>query len=127
MQEQIKKVKEFSDVFEIKTNETPSLIKEKDYTLRYDLMYEENEEYLAACINDDIIEIADSLGDQLYVLIGTILSHGMQHKIVEVFNLIHQNNMNKLHDGVVVRDENGKIKKPDGFVGVNLTKIFNND
>ena len=73
-------------------------------------MKEENEEYLEAAKNNDIVEIADALGDQLYILCGTILRHGLQHKIEEVFNEIQRSNMSKL-------DENGKpIYREDGKV-----------
>ena len=53
-------------------------------------MKEENEEYIEACDLNDIVEIADALGDQLYILCGTILKHGMQYKIEQVFNEIHR-------------------------------------
>jgi hypothetical protein len=36
--------------------------------LRFNLMKEENEEYLEAVQNNDLIEIADALGDMLYIL-----------------------------------------------------------
>jgi hypothetical protein len=49
--------------------------------LRYHLMKEENEEYLEAVQNDNLIEIADALGDMMYILCGTIIEHGLQHKI----------------------------------------------
>jgi phosphoribosyl-ATP pyrophosphohydrolase len=47
-------------------------------------MKEENEEYLEAVQNNDLIEIADALGDMMYILCGTIIEHGLQHKIEEV-------------------------------------------
>jgi predicted HAD superfamily Cof-like phosphohydrolase len=78
--------------------------------LRYKLMREENEEYLEAASQGDLVEVADALGDMLYILCGTIISHGMQHKIKEVFEEIHRSNMSKL-------DENGKpIYREDGKV-----------
>jgi predicted HAD superfamily Cof-like phosphohydrolase len=78
--------------------------------LRYKLMQEENEEYLEAASQGDLVEVADALGDMLYILCGTIISHGMQHKIEEVFEEIHRSNMSKL-------DENGKpIYREDGKV-----------
>ena len=46
---------------------------------------EENEEYLEAAQNGDLVEVADALGDMLYILCGTILTHGMQHVIQKVF------------------------------------------
>jgi predicted HAD superfamily Cof-like phosphohydrolase len=78
--------------------------------LRYKLMQEENEEYLEAASQGDLVEVADALGDMLYILCGTIISHGMQHKIEEVFEEIHRSNMSKL-------DENGEpIYRKDGKV-----------
>ena len=59
-------------------------------------MEEENQEYLEAARNNDLVEVADALGDMLYILCGTILSHGMQHKIEEVFDEIQRSNMSKL-------------------------------
>jgi hypothetical protein len=35
-------------------------------------MAEENDNYLDAIEDNDIVEIVDALGDQLYVLLGTI-------------------------------------------------------
>ena len=119
MKDKLYKVNEFHKVFKIgdAPNE-PTLINIKDYNLRYELMREENYEYLDACADNDLIEVADALGDQLYILCGTILKHGMQHKIEEVFNEIHRSNMSKL-------DENGEpIFRSDGKVlkGVNYFK-----
>ena len=37
-------------------------------------MKEENEEYLEAAKNNDLIEVADALGDMLYILCGTIMN-----------------------------------------------------
>ena len=86
MKKQINHVAKFHDVFQIGNELTPvSAVGKPTFTLRYNLMKEENEEYLEACENNDLVEIADALGDQLYILCGTILKHGLQHKIEEVF------------------------------------------
>src|SRR5687768_9712416 len=99
MKNTIEKVKEFHDAFGIHSNENPQAnLDEKDFMLRYNLMKEENEEYLEACKNNDLTEIADALGDKLYILCGTILKHGLQHKIAEVFEEIHRSNMSKLDE-----------------------------
>ena len=45
--------------------------------VKFKLM-EENLEYLKATKENDIVEIADALGDMLYILCGTIISHGLQ-------------------------------------------------
>ncbi|HZJ21160.1 MAG TPA: nucleoside triphosphate pyrophosphohydrolase family protein [Pricia sp.] len=85
--------------------------------LRFNLMDEENREYLEAANNDDLVEVADALGDMLYILCGTILEHGMQHKIEEVFTEIQRSNMSKLGaDGKPIYREDGKVLKgPDYF------------
>ena len=80
--------------------------------LRFNLMDEENKEYLEAAQNNDLAEVADALGDMLYILCGTILEHGMQHKIEEVFEEIQRSNMSKLgKDGKPIYREDGKVLK----------------
>ena len=96
MKKQLKKVKEFQKAFGQVINTEPRFISDNLAELRFKLMREENEEYLKAVDDNDIIEVADALGDQLYVLLGTILTHGMQHIIEDVFNEIHRSNMSKL-------------------------------
>lgn len=128
MVELVKKVREFHKAFEIPLRDKFSLIDPKEYTLRYKLMLEENDEYLKACVMGDKVEIADALGDMLYVLIGTVIEHGLQDQIGVIFDLIHDNNMSKLDgNGKPLRDENGKVKKPIGFIPVDLTKIIGNE
>lgn len=113
IQKQIKCVREFHDTFSVGSNETPTLDVGKNIAkLRYDLMREENEEYLEACEKGDLTEVADALGDQLYVLCGTIIQHGMQGVIEEVFDEIHRSNMSKAgEDGKPLRRADGKVIK----------------
>jgi predicted HAD superfamily Cof-like phosphohydrolase len=88
-------------------------------------MKEENEEYLEAALNNDIVEIADALGDQLYILCGTILRHGLQDKIVEVFEEIQRSNMSKLDaDGKPIYREDGKVLKSDRYFKPNIAAIL---
>ncbi len=122
----IQHVEKFHDSFGIENNYKPtSELTEKDYILRYKLMREENEEYLEAAQNNDLVEIADALGDQLYILCGTILKHGMQHKITEVFEEIQRSNMSKLDkDGKAIYREDGKILKSDLYFKPNIKEII---
>lgn len=84
--------------------------------LRFNLMDEENKEYLEAANNDDLVEVADALGDMLYILCGTILEHGMQHKIEEVFTEIQRSNMSKLGaNGKPIYREDGKVLKGPNY------------
>lgn len=119
-------VHHFHETFKIGNANEPTLIEEKDYTLRYNLIKEENDEYLDACKNGDLIEIADALGDQLYILFGTILKHGLQHKIEEVFDEIQRSNMSKLDEnGSPIYREDGKILKSNLYFRPDIKSILN--
>jgi predicted HAD superfamily Cof-like phosphohydrolase len=122
----IKHVEKFHDVFKIGNRYTPTAeVSENEYMLRYNLIKEENEEYLEACKNKDIVEIADALGDQLYILFGTILRHGLQYKIEEVFDEIQRSNMSKLDDnGEPIFREDGKILKSALYFKPNIKEIL---
>lgn len=125
MKEYIEKVSEFHKAFKIENNQKFGILLAKDYLLRYNLMKEENEEYLNACLEDNKTEIADALGDKLYVLLGTIIQHGFQDKIEDVFNEIHRSNMSKLDEyGNPLYDINGKVKKSELYSKPDLTKII---
>ena len=93
--------------------------------LRFDLMDEENREYLEAANAGDIIEVADALGDMLYILCGTILEHGMQYKIEEVFEEIQKSNMSKLGaDGKPVHRQDGKVLKGPNYFKPDIRSIM---
>lgn len=93
--------------------------------LRFNLMDEENKEYLEAASNNDLIEVADALGDMLYILCGTILEHGMQYKIEEVFNEIQRSNMSKLgEDGKPIYREDGKVLKGPNYFKPDIASIL---
>ena len=118
-------VHHFHETFQIGNANEPTLIDERDYTLRYNLIKEENEEYLDACKNGDIVEIADAIGDQLYILFGTVLKHGLQHKIEEVFDEIQRSNMSKLDEqGQPIFREDGKILKSNLYFRPNIKDIL---
>lgn len=90
-------------------------------------MKEENEEYLEAAKNGDMVEIADALGDQLYILCGSLLRHGLQHKIEEVFMEIQRSNMSKLdQEGNPIYREDGKVLKSSLYFSPDIGKILNN-
>lgn len=93
--------------------------------LRFNLMDEENREYLEAANNNDMVEVADALGDMLYILCGTILEHGMQHKIEEVFEEIQRSNMSKLDmNGKPIYREDGKVLKGPNYFKPNIREIL---
>ena len=127
LKETIAAVEEFHKAFKIENNYTPTVdLSKDDILLRYKLMREENEEYLEAAENGDLVEVADALGDMLYILCGTILKHGMQDKIVEVFQEIQRSNMSKLDkDGNPIYREDGKVLKSDQYFKPDIKTILN--
>lgn len=88
-------------------------------------MREENEEYLEAANNDDLVEVADALGDMLYILCGTIIEHGMQEVIEDVFEEIQRSNMSKLGaDGKPIYREDGKVLKGENYFKPDIASIL---
>lgn len=126
MQKQLDSVKKFHEAFKIGYSQTPKAsLGEIKNILRYNLMKEENEEYLEAVQNNDIVEIADALGDMLYILCGTIIEHGLQNKIEEVFDEIQRSNMSKLgEDGNPVYREDGKVMKGPNYFKPDFAEIL---
>ncbi len=135
MKRGIELLKEFNEKFRCESKEQPSLLKEDAYFLRHKLMEEENNEYLEACEKSDIEGIVDALGDELYILLGTIVAHGCQDIIEEVFVEIHRSNMSKLdkNGNPIINGEDGiydpsrpmgKVLKGDGFTPPNIAGIL---
>lgn len=122
-------VAQFHDAFGIQNNYSPtSALTAAEVQLRYALMKEENDEYLEAAKNGDLVEVADALGDQLYILCGTILRHGLQDKITAVFEEIQRSNMSKLDaSGNPIYRADGKVLKSDLYFKPNIAQILNND
>ncbi len=125
-QEIINHVEKFHDAFGIENNNEPTVdLTEEQLHLRHRLMQEENEEYLEAALKGDLVEVADALGDMLYILCGTILKHGLQHKIEEVFEEIQRSNMSKLDaNGKPIYREDGKVMKSDLYFRPNIQGIL---
>ncbi len=127
MKDKINAVHEFHAAFKLGIKNKPTAdIGEDRKLLRYKLMREENEEYLEAANKNDLVEVADALGDMLYILCGTIIEHGMQEKIDEVFNEIQRSNMSKLgENGKPIFREDGKVLKGPNYFKPNIESIFN--
>lgn len=125
MQEYFKKVAEFQTASDQTVNTTPSFIPNQEARLRMNLAIEEATETLDGNVELNKTEILDGLVDQLYIWLGTVNAHGMQGLIPEAFNRVHSNNMTKVVDGKVLRREDGKIIKPEGYVSVDLSDMIN--
>ena len=88
---------------------------------RYSLMMEENTEYLES---QDIVQVADALADQMYILIGTVMAHGLQGKFEEIFAEVHRSNMSKLEDGKAIYREDGKVLKGKDYTPPDIASII---
>lgn len=124
--EAIGHVRTFHEAFGITNAQAPlGAIGDREALLRYKLIREENEEYLDAALRGDLTEVADALGDILYILCGTLLKHGLEHKIDEVFREIQRSNMSKLDaDGRPIYRDDGKVMKSDRYTPPDIAAIL---
>ena len=122
-------VTEFHEAYGLVIENKPQANLQKNIVeLRYHLMKEENEEYLQAAEENDLVEIGDALGDMLYILCGTIISHGFQDKMEAIFDEIQRSNMSKLGaDGKPIYRADGKVLKGPNYFKPDLAKILASD
>lgn len=112
-------VKDFHVACDIPIAPKPTIIPDKDAVRRISLITSEVGELGDAIRKQDIIEIADALGDLLYVTFGAAAEYGLP--IDKIFQLIHESNMTKIGpDGKAMRDAGGKIIKPPTYKPVDL-------
>lgn len=117
------RVQEFHRTYKLNVGENPVLLAQEERDLRIRLLREEFEEYLEGEANDDIVEIADALGDILYIVYGTAVSYGIP--IDEIFQEIHDSNMSKLgEDGEPIYREDGKVLKGPGYFKPRIDAII---
>jgi len=125
MKKQINQVQEFHEKFERPISDKPKVLSEQAYLLRAGLQQEELTEYVEACLKEDIVGIADALGDQLYILCGTMIEHGLQDKMEDIFDEIHKSNMSKLDiNGKPIYREDGKVLKGENYFRPDLKTIL---
>ena len=115
-------VKDFHVAFGQRVGEKPELPEPEERSLRIKLLTEEFAEYTEAEIEHDLVEIADALADIIYIACGTAISYGIP--LDEIFNEVHRSNMAKLVDGKVLRREDGKIQKPEGWTAPDIKNIL---
>ena len=117
MKTQLNLVKEFHTKFKALISNKPSLIPKDRSDLRFNLMKEEVKEYKKEVENNNIEEISKELADILYAVYGTILEHGLQDKIEEIFEEVHRSNMSKDYNQY-------KMIKGQNFFKANIKKIL---
>jgi len=115
---------EFNQSFEIPKLDAPGLGPDDLAELRVKLLREEVEEYAQALADGDLVEVLDALADIGYILAGSVINHGLHHLYDEAFAEVHRSNMAKLVDGKVLRREDGKVMKPEGWTPPELGAIL---
>lgn len=114
---ELKLVRDFHKKFNVPISDKPALINKDRYDLRYKLMKDEIEEYKQGTENVDPENIAKELADILYATYGTILEHGLQDVIGEVFEEVHNSNMSKDYSQY-------KMVKGESYFDANIKKIL---
>ena len=129
LNKQISAVTSFHKAYGLGVDDKPTVaLPDSISTLRFNLMKEENEEYLEAAKEGDLIEVGDALGDMLYILCGTIIANGFQDKMEAIFDEIQKSNMSKLDEnGKPIYREDGKVMKGPNYFKPNLRKIIERD
>lgn len=117
-------VSEFHQKAGAATHVKPTEPQVADIVLRYNLIYEELQEYRDAITvpvgTVNLVEVADAIGDLLYVVLGTAVTFGID--IEPIFREIHRSNMSKFIDGH--RREDGKWIKGPSYSPANLEPII---
>lgn len=119
----LQQVRAFHEAFGVPVLPAPQMPHEERRKLRYRLLKEEFEEYVAAENNDDLNEVADALGDMAYIIAGTALEYGIP--LDRVLDEIQRSNMAKLGpDGKPIVRPDGKILKPEGWTPPDVAGVL---
>lgn len=121
---------EFADACEIPKGEVSGRVNVEAAALAFKLVLEEASEledaldkHLANPSLENLVEVADGIGDSIYVLCQLARSLGIP--LDEVYGEIHRSNMAKVgSDGTVKRRADGKILKPEGWTAPNLWEVL---
>lgn len=131
----IKEVAKFHKAFNQVDAKSPRLLEFEDWDLRRELGQEELNEYTDACKEGNLVEVLDSLVDQMYIICGTVLKHGLQDVFWDAFREVQRSNMSKLDENKkpLINGQNGildstrpmgKILKSEFFVKPKLNKFI---
>ena len=102
--------------------EFPQSIDSEMTSLYMSLITEEYNETWEAFHNKDLVEVADGLADMVWVIMG--MASVLNIPFDAVWNEVRASNMSKFVDGKVVKNEDGKIMKPDGYFRPNIAKVI---
>lgn len=122
------RVKEFHRAFGVPSAEKPVEPDWGLFKLRMTLIDEEFNEFIGAHFIDgefepNLVEIADAIGDMLYVIYGTADQYGLD--VDAIFAEVHRSNMSKLgEDGKPIYRSDGKVLKGPNFEEPRLREVI---
>lgn len=118
-------VKEFHQAYGLPILKKPTIPSWDRQVLRQNLILEETSEYVRAVADENLVEIADALGDLIYVVIGAALEYGIP--IDDVVAEIHRSNMTKLDENgkPIYREDDGKVLKGPNYEPPNIASVLN--
>ena len=97
-------------------------IDSKEADLYVNLITEEYKETIEAFENKDIVELADGLIDMVWVIMGMCNSCGINFE--KVWQEVKASNMSKFVDGKAIKNEKGKIMKPESYFKPNIKQVL---
>lgn len=121
MNKEQRMVRTFHKRFNVAIATSPTFLSKKLFKLRKSLIYEEYKEFREAGLQNDLVKVADSLADLLYVVYGSAVTYGID--LEPVFKEVHRSNMSK-GSPKVIRAPNGKILKAKNWKPPNLIPIL---
>ena len=90
--------------------------------LYMNLVQEEFDETLTAFFRGDTIEVADGIADLVWVLMGLASSLGIPFD--QVWDEVKASNMSKVVDGKLIKREDGKVMKPEGYFRPDINAVL---
>ena len=97
-------------------------LKNEQAQLYMNLIKEEFEETTRAFYDEDLVEVADGLADMVWVIMGMCNSVGIDFD--KVWKEVKSSNMSKFVDGKFIKNEVGKIMKPETYFKPNIKKAL---
>ena len=93
--------------------------------LYFKLIKEEFEEYVVAHRGNDEVEMLDACMDMIWVILG--FCHMKGYKVDAAWNEVARSNLAKINHktGKVIKREDGKVLKPEGWRPPDLTGYVN--
>ena len=105
-----RQVREFTSACHDDLPESPETMSEEAINFIHQMVNDEMEELKEAT---NITEQADALVDAIYYICDCAVRHGMN--LDNLFEIVHRANMQKVVNGKVIRRDDGKIMKPEGW------------